>query len=159
MKPAKTKAAAPAKMGRPTKLEKVDLEQVKALASLGLTNVEIGLALGISDRTVIRWNKKPDFCQALKAGKLKADAQVARALYESCLGDRSRGVLPNVTACFFWLKNRQADRWRDRRDTFFGSDGAGESSLRIEVVHVRAAPAEGGNGKGNGKGNGNGGGE
>jgi transcriptional regulator with XRE-family HTH domain len=121
---------------RPSGLEKVDLEQVRALASLGLTQAEIGLALKVSERTIERWNKDRDFCRALKEGKAKADAKVARALYESAIGDRSRGILPNVTACIFWLKNRQPDRWRDRRDNVMGTDGSGESTLRIEVVHV-----------------------
>jgi hypothetical protein len=29
-------------------------------------------------------------------------------------------VIPDVTACIFWLKNRQADKWRDSKDAANG---------------------------------------
>jgi len=97
------------KTGRPAKLPAVDLTQVEIIASLGLTDEEIAVVLGISPRTLNYWKKNPDFLQSLKRGKLKADFQIIKSLYEKAKGG-------DVTAMIFWLKNRQSDRWRDRHD-------------------------------------------
>jgi hypothetical protein len=73
------------------------------------------------------------FRGALKVGKAQADERVARSLYQRAVGysfhsekvhyDKDRAkwartpivehVPPDVTACIFWLKNRDPARWRD----------------------------------------------
>ncbi len=94
---------------RKSKKRKIDLEQIEAMASLGLTDEEIAVVLGISPRTLYYWKKNPEFLQALKRGKLKADFHVIKKLYENAKnGDN--------TAIIFWLKNRRPDRWRDRKE-------------------------------------------
>jgi len=97
------------KMGRPSKLDALDLNEVEEMAGLGLTDDEIGLVIGVSTVTINAWKKRTDFLNALKAGKVKADQKVSLSLYRKALtGD--------TTACIFWLKNRQRDRWRDKQD-------------------------------------------
>ena len=97
------------KGGRPSKLGKIDLRQVESLAALGLTDEDIALVLGIGERTLERYKKDPDFWHALKRGKIKADSQVAKRLYEKAMNG-------DTTAMIFWLKNRRPDRWRDRKE-------------------------------------------
>lgn len=120
-----------AKRGRPAKIEKIDLRQVESLASLGLTDEEIAVILGISPRTLNYWKKHPEFLQALKRGKLKADFQVTKKLYENAMnGDN--------TAIIFWLKNRRPDLWRDRAQVeLSGQVGTPDNKLIVEVVHVK----------------------
>jgi len=97
-----------AKIGRPFKMNQVNLDQVEVIASLGLIDEEIAIVLGISRRTLNYWKKKPDFLHSLKRGKLKADFQVTKSLYE-------KAKAGDVGAIIFWLKNRRPDLWRDRQ--------------------------------------------
>lgn len=97
------------KMGRPSKLDALDLNEVEGMAGLGLTDEEIGLVLGVSSVTINAWKKRPDFLNALKSGKAKADQKVTQSLY-------TKALTGDTTACIFWLKNRQRDRWRDKQD-------------------------------------------
>jgi hypothetical protein len=77
---------------------------------LGATDIDLAGFFGVSDRTIRAWKKAhPDFVEALDAGKTRADALVARSLYNNAVdGD--------TTACIFWLKNRQRHAWRDRHE-------------------------------------------
>lgn len=117
--------------GRPAK-PPADLSQVEVIASLGLTDTEIAIILGISERTLNYWKKNPEFLQSLKRGKLKADFQIAKSLYEKAKGG-------DTTAMIFWLKNRQPDRWRDRQQQEHSGPGGGpiEHMLTVEVVHTK----------------------
>jgi len=112
--------------GRPAK-PPADLAQVEVIASLGLTDTEIAIILGISERTLNYWKKNPEFLQSIKRGKIKADFKVNQSLYHKAIGhkavdkDGNQIDVPGETAAMiFWLKNRQPDRWRDKQ--------AGESS-------------------------------
>lgn len=89
--------------------EEINLEQVEIIASLGLTDEEIAVILGISARTLNYWKKAPPFLQSLKRGKLKADFQITKSLYEKAKNG-------DTTAMIFWLKNRRPDLWRDKHD-------------------------------------------
>jgi hypothetical protein len=127
--------AKPAKRGRKPTWKDGNLEQAKKLAALGATDVEMADFFGVSLRTFMRWKvSKPEFWHALKATKDAADERVERRLWERAVGYSaevekvvcSRGKVmrvrtvehypPDTTACIFWLKNRQPDRWRDKVD-------------------------------------------
>jgi len=122
--------------------------KARRLALLGCTHTTIAVHLGISDSTFSKWLKSSrKFEEAVKAGSLEADADVASALYRSATGNRrtvqKEIVLkdgkdrecvevvdvvledaPNVTAQIFWLKNRQRQLWRDVKATeLSGVDG------------------------------------
>lgn len=109
-----------------------------SLARLGATNAEIAGAMGIGQSTLYSWQSAhPEFMESLKAAKAVADARVEDSLYARATGTskrttkRKREVLdsagrkvtlsevveetpaPDVTACIFWLKNRQPELWRD----------------------------------------------
>ena len=134
--------------GRPKEdlAKKVDFNYIRKLALSGMTDVQIGAALGVTEMTVNRWKEDQRFALALKKGKGEADQRVVESLYQKALGYeyeevvvRSLGkgksgkeittthktmkfMAPDTTACIFWLKNRQPSLWRDRKE-LTGKDG------------------------------------
>ena len=100
-----------AKVGRPKKIDKIDLIEVGKLAALGLTDVEIAEWLGINRSTLSRYKKEESqFKDTIKKGKAQADMNVVKSLYKRATEDR------DTTAMIFWLKNRRVKDWRDKRD-------------------------------------------
>ena len=98
----------PSKMGRPSKYKEEFVGEVKKLAMLGLTDLEMAAYFEVNESTITRWKQtKPDFCMALKEGKVLADGNVVDSLYK-------QATEGNVTACIFWLKNRRPSQWRDK---------------------------------------------
>ncbi|WP_174984691.1 hypothetical protein [Pandoraea commovens] len=84
------------------------MEQARKLCLLGATDDVIARFFDVTDRTLRNWKQRqPEFAEALKLGKLSADTEVVSALYEKAKGG-------DVTACIYWLKNRQPEQWRDR---------------------------------------------
>lgn len=139
-----TKAGASAsKGGRPSKFKDEQIEQVRKLAALGATDLEIADFLTIDVATLYRWKAdKPGFCDALRVGKEIADERVVRSLYWRANGYEHDEVdirvvdktvvqtpirkfyPPDTTAAIFWLKNRRPQEWRDRvEQTLSGPDG------------------------------------
>jgi transposase len=107
----------------------------KALAIDGLTNEEIARKLGCSEDTLRKWSKLyPEFSGALKEGKESADAKVEMSLYKRACGydvleEKALNIggellktkvlvhiHPDPVSCFFWLKNRRPDKWRDKQE-------------------------------------------
>ena len=130
-----------AKKGRPSKYPNIDLVQVESLAALGLIDDEIALALGIAERTLENYKKKPEFLHAIKSGKQKADLNVIKSLYSRATGNficphckgNIIGPSADTTAMIFWLKNRQPDRWRDRHDVGI----SGEITHRLSITGLK----------------------
>lgn len=100
-----------------------NIEIVYRLSLLGLTEDEMSGVFGISRRTFNSWKRKyPEFQKALQQGMFFADGEVAESLYRRACGDEKK--LPDTSACIFWLKNRQPDKWRDKRDVVDKPDEA-----------------------------------
>lgn len=96
--------------GQPTKYKEEFPEQAARLAILGLTNEGLAKYFDVSLSTIGKWIAEiPEFSDALKKGRVDADADVAESLY-------SKAISGDVTACIFWLKNRRPDLWRDKHD-------------------------------------------
>jgi transposase-like protein len=95
--------------------KKYDEEMVPAaaeLASQGLTDAEIAAELGIVPSTLWRWFVAyPELRSAVKAAKDAIDRRVERSLFKRAVEDG------DTTAHIFWLKNRQPEMWRDRKET------------------------------------------
>ena len=91
-------------------LEPDNLIRLAGWARDGLTDEQIARNIGIARSTLSDWKKKrPSIAASLDTGKLAADTIVENALYRrACAGD--------VTACIFWLTNRQPDRWQNKRE-------------------------------------------
>lgn len=104
------------------------------LAMRGATMDEIASDMGVSARTLYRWQaKSAELRAALLDGREVADARVEDSLFRLAQGVTvtdtktvtdaagnlireetvTRELPPDVRACVFWLKNRRPDRWRD----------------------------------------------
>ncbi len=120
-------------MGRPTRYEPEMCEQAHNYCLLGATNDELAEFFHVSPSTIDRWIAgRADFGDAVRQGRVVADARVARSLYDRAVGyDREieRAVIlggqlkfltstahypPNVQACIFWLRHRRPHTWGDR---------------------------------------------
>ena len=163
------------KPGRPSVYDKgysaSCVELGKKLAKLGAKDADIAEVFGVSESTLNLWKTKyPEFSEALKAGKLIADAEVAESLYQRAIGYEHDDVdirvvdkeivqtpirkyyPPDTTAAIFWLKNRQRQQWRDKVETGV-TDAEGkdvppsperltEAMRRIAYLLHKAAPQE-----------------
>lgn len=100
----------------------------------GLTEEQISKNMGVSVKTLFNWKQKElPILQALKKGKEVVDFEVENALLKKALGytitlhkqkvtkdgdvvdtEEEMHVPPDTTAQIFWLKNRKANKWRDK---------------------------------------------
>ena len=72
-------------MGR--KRIEFDLEEVERLASMGLSEAQIGDALRVSVSTLGRRKQDSEgFAEALRRGRARGIAEVANAFFENALG-------------------------------------------------------------------------
>jgi hypothetical protein len=98
--------------GRPSEFEEEYVSEAAALARSGATDKEIASELGIAVSTLNRWFLAyPQLREAVKAAKEQIDQRVVRSLYKRAIEDG------DTTAHIFWLKNRQPELWRDRKET------------------------------------------
>lgn len=121
----KTNAAAKLGHGCAT-LYKPEYDQIAAnLCLLGATDPQLARALNVSVRTIHNWKHAHEsFMHAITKSKEIADAEVVAALFKRALGYQGaeKEYPPDVTACLFWLKNRQSKNWRDRVDNVLTDD-------------------------------------
>ena len=121
-------------MGRPTKYKPEYCEQVYKLCLLNATDAQIADVFDTSEQTINTWKKKyPEFLESLKDGKIRADAEVGKSLFQRACGyshpdvhisnyqgditvtDITKHYPPDTAAAFIWLKNRAG--WRDKTET------------------------------------------
>ena len=119
-------------MGRPSKFNPKFCEEVTKLCLLGATDPQLADFFETSEATINNWKiAHPEFFEALKDGRDRADSAVVKSLYQRALGYSHKAVKiflhegnpvyaeyierfpPETTACIFWLKNRQRLRWRN----------------------------------------------
>lgn len=142
MKDAKQK-----KGGRPSSYRPEFADQAYRMALLGLIDTEMASVFGVTEQTLNNWKiRHPEFFEALKKGKILADANVSASLYQRAIGyehedvhfSSYEGIVtatkfkrrypPDTAAAFIWLKNRQSALWRDKND-----DPAGGAPLPSSV--------------------------
>ena len=159
------------KGGRPSLYNKSLCDAVRALArrqDQSLTDEQIAAHLGVGVSTIYDWKKiYPEFSEAIKESKSKADSLVESALYKRAFGFEydevkkvsdegglikteitKKQVAPDTTAQIFWLKNRRPDLWRDaQRIEHSGEvkiiDAKERLSRRLAALAAAATPAEG----------------
>jgi hypothetical protein len=112
----------------------------------------------VTRRTVDNWiARHPDFAEAVRTGRVAADARVARCLYDRAVGWQhtvERTVMhcgkartltdvvrypPDVQACIFWLRNRRPEMWRER--AVRSDDGSIVSTAELDAAGERARRA------------------
>lgn len=122
--------------GRPSKYEPEFAVQVYKLCLLGATEPEIASFFEVCLATVSNWkNDYPEFLDAMRDGKIKADAHIASKLYSRAGGAEweeeqvikikvgqfeervevikvKRSAPPDTTAAIHWLNNRRSGNWR-----------------------------------------------
>lgn len=133
--------------GRPSSFKPDFVEQAEKLARFGMTDEQMAEVFDVSQQTLNAWKKAhPEFLEALKKGKHLSDAEVVQSLYRRAVGyshpeDDIRTVSlpdgggseiiitptikhypPDTTACIFWLKNRQPEKWREKREVETSED-------------------------------------
>ena len=123
--------------GQRTKYKEEYVDQVEKLCALGAMDAEIAHFFNVSVPTLSSSAAiHEDFDAALQKGGALADDRVERSLYQRAVGysyvsekifvDKATGevirvpigehVPPDVKAQIFWLKNRDPENWRDRRE-------------------------------------------
>lgn len=121
------------KPGQPTKYNPDTMpEKAYKLCLLGFTNEQLALGLDVSVSSITNWMREhEEFLTAIKKGREEADHNVAKSLYQRALGyshpseeiktingqiirvETIKHYPPDTTACIFWLKNRQRDKWKN----------------------------------------------
>ena len=118
---------------------KDNLIRIAAWTRDGLTEEQIAKNFGISYNTFKRAKKDPEYGEQITAALIQTKDVVDMEV-ENMLLKRARGyeydevteeyemgilvkrkvthkmVVPDTSAQIFWLKNRQPDKWRDRRE-------------------------------------------
>lgn len=131
--------------GRPSSYKPEFVDQALKLSLLGARDQDLADFFEVNVDSIYEWKKKhPEFSEALKNGKAKADAEIAKSLYQRALGyeveekedimykgakhtlTKIKHIPPDVTSMIFWLKNRRPADWRDKQ----------EIELKTNVIEV-----------------------
>lgn len=139
-------------VGRPTKYKEEFKELAYNYCLLGATDAELAVFFDVHISTIHQWKLDyPDFSDTLKRGKEQADARVAQALFHRATGYQHEDVdikvidgqvvqtpltkhyPPDATSMIFWLKNRQPQKWREKREVV---EIEADQDVTINVVRV-----------------------
>lgn len=123
------------KGGRPSKYfshVRPRLSTIEGWTRNGLILEQVSHNLGVGLSNFMEYQKKyPELREALKRGREVSDLEVENALYKRAMGYTTVEVIeeygavtkrtvkeipPDTTAQIFWLKNRNPEAWRDRRN-------------------------------------------
>jgi hypothetical protein len=138
--------------GRPSSYQSDYCRQAELLTRMGATDKDLAEFFRVSPQTIGTWkHAHPEFLESLKAGKDVVDGKVVKSLLQRALGCSHPAVKifnnngepmiveytqyypPDVTACIFWLKNRDPLRWRDRHEVRRQSAGPLQISQLTDV--------------------------
>ena len=131
------------KQGRPSKYKEEYAEQAYNYCLLGAIDDQLASFFSVDVSTINNWkNDYPEFLDAIKKGKEKADLEVTQSLKKRASGMKLKkqvvkegGIIeiedeiaPDTAAAIFWLKNRQPKFWRDNQKI--------EHSGKVEVTSL-----------------------
>ena len=111
------------------------VEQARKLCVLGFIDAQMAEFFEVSRKTIDNWKQQyPEFRAAVKQGKQLTDADVADSLRQRAVGythkatdfkvvdgevvqtEYDKHYPPDTAAAIFFLKNRQPELWRDKRE-------------------------------------------
>ena len=137
--------------GRPSKYNKDYAKLAYNYCLLGATDEDLAGYFEVTVSTLNLWKKRhKEFSESLKKGKEIADATIAESLFHRAKGytheeekifcdkgdivraETMKHYPPDTTAGIFWLKNRQSNRWRDRKDHEHSGKDGGPLVLKID---------------------------
>ena len=137
----KKRPAVKKKAGRPTAYKPEFCNEAFRRCLCGATDEQLADCFKINRSTLHRWKiQHTEFRDTIKRGKAHADGKVANALFLRALGyshpeDRifindgkplivptTKHYPPDTAAAYIWLKNRQPEYWRDKRETVLSGD-------------------------------------
>ena len=143
--------------GRPPIYKPEFAQQAYRLCLLSATDANLAEFFGVTEMTVNRWKvAHPAFRQALRAGKVEADANVAESLYKRAIGyshpethvTNYQGQItvtnlvkhypPDTLAAIYWLKNRQPGKWRDRVEVKSEVTGTFPPKEVLDAIYEKA---------------------
>jgi transcriptional regulator with XRE-family HTH domain len=121
----------PAKLGRQPIYDYTFPRRAYRMTLLGATLEDLAVAFDVTKSSVEKWiQKHPEFIEAIKRGRIDADANVAEALYKRATGFTKREerifstkngeivrgrvrryYAPDVGAATRWLSVRKPDLW------------------------------------------------
>ncbi len=128
------------RLRRPTRYKPEYADIARELCEAGAVDDELAAFFEVSTRTIYLWrNVHPEFREALKDGKVNADENVKRSLYERARGyryvekqaikvrgkggvesvqivDVEKFMPPDVAAGQYWMNNRQPADWKSRTE-------------------------------------------
>jgi hypothetical protein len=127
--------AGPQTAGRPSKYQPEFADQARKLCLLGAVDAELADFFEVCEATINNWKTDhPEFLESIRAGKIKADAEVADSLYRRATGEhiqveklvkkddgsfeamRIKQYIPgDPNAAFKWLQNRRMQNWTDKQ--------------------------------------------
>lgn len=144
-------------VGRPTKYKDEYAELAYNYCLLGATDAELGVFFDVCEATINNWKLEfPEFLESLKRGKIMADAKVAQSLFHRATGyscpdldiKMYEGEIietpfvkhypPDTTSMIFWLKNRQPEKWREKREP---SDNDNDQDVSPVTVNINVKDA------------------
>lgn len=121
--------------GRTSEYKPAYADQAFKIAILGATDKDLADIFDVCETTINNWKREYiEFNEALKNGKVIADARVAESLFKRAIGYEHEAIKimqyegqpitvkytehypPDTTAAIFWLKNRQPKAWRDKQE-------------------------------------------
>ena len=101
-----------------------DREIVKAMASYGVPQEDIGRVIGVSHVTLRKY-----YAPEIETAAVQANAKVAETCYQMAVS----GKMPAAT--FFWLKTRAGWRETDRIEHV----GEGGGAVKLEVIYTTSS--------------------
>ena len=94
---------------------------VESTSGLGLPHEQIGILVGIDDKTLRKYYRKE-----LDTGKAKANGQIAKTLYSKAVGG-------DTTSLIWWTKTQM--RWSETvKNEVTGADGEPLQGIQVTFV-------------------------
>lgn len=133
-------------------------DQARKLCLLGATDAELADFFEVATSTIYNWkNEHPAFLEAIRAGKVKADAEVADSLFRRATGEhvqieklvkkdngeyeamRLTQYIPgDPAAAYKWLLNRRRQNWTDKHEVIHSGE-IGTTTKEQRDAAVQAA--------------------